>query len=384
MTDPISAAYEELQKHWRKFPENRKSDDPVEAYKAWAETVHSLFEKGDTDAGNKAAETVLIDELKTAYALIHPDDRDKLFGILFPADSDTNGLQQLAAARNLMNGIYSGGLPNVPQHYKGNVKRARVVGILMNPGRDDVLQDRTDENFSSYDVGHEILESGQDVSEKSPELNKRVMEQPTILQSLWDGNGSWTNWGDSHTIIKPVDDKNAVVDSWNGKRPAYRKAADGKYHWVKLDLESFCEIEFFPYQTPKWKDLPVYLKEKVDQLPSVRKARKLLGALAADTAEGIVDGRRDEHGRVFIVRNKDVLQFFRESIEAKHLSTLIDAGLVFTFSSDQSRSVSANNLRLVGIDEVEGGQVSSKQPKLNDLEWENYSFIERPFEVSAE
>ncbi|MDY5784615.1 hypothetical protein [Corynebacterium sp.] len=152
-------------------------------------------------------------------------------------------------------------------------------------------------------------------------------------------------------------------------------------------------------------------------MQSVSKAGDLLKALAEDTVQclstdkdtdPIIDPvKRDKHARVFIVRNKAVLEFFRKAVnnnnqdpKADYLRDLLKAGLVFTFSSPQSRDVSANNLRLVepsvltkegeiieNAFKSEGEKVEGKTKyigkgkKLNQLDWETYSFIEHPFKV---
>ncbi|QYH20024.1 hypothetical protein JKI95_03020 [Corynebacterium aquatimens] len=228
--------------------------------------------------------------------------------------------------------------PNVPQHFKGDPRRARFVSILMNPGRDthlqristDSLNPGSEEIRSLLDTGatfslensehYASLYSGKQLIDWPPPSEKeqlnRLLEQGEILASLTDADlafkDRWRNWTDQVKLYTQTEPDLPGLTFEN--------------------LECFAEIELFPYQSVRWPDIPASVKNQFDHFESVKKAQALIIALAEDTLEGAEgDVIRPERSRIFVVRGGAQLDYFLKQTANERLrhsmGRLLDAGL---------------------------------------------------------
>lgn len=228
------------------------------------------------------------------WCALHPEDRKAFEGL---SESDRKSLREW---------VYPGYWPNVPQHFKGDPRSARFVSVLMNPGRDDELQALS-----------------RDVSDDHALLS----QQTDILDSLQNQDTFWWNWLDRHTLQK--DARGLGLD---------RDALQNE----KL----YFEIELVPYQSPNFsKDLgPLHDAEKGFDYRELRSAELGLDLLRAMMQEAV----SGEANRLFFIRGKHARELLLEDKQFKDITlNLIERKQIFTFYY-QSRSLSADNPRLLG------------------------------------
>lgn len=196
--------------------------------------------------------------------------------------------------------------PNVPQHFKGDPRRARIVTVLMNPKLDSSLQS------VRKDVADEINQIDRDI---------RLYEQAQILQSLRCPNAHWWNWFDKHQIRFDPAGANfplAGADEW-------RKA------WQKDFL--YFELELIPYQSYSFNEA-LMLAGGVDSLKSSQFSLTLLRALLNDS---------ERHPRLFVIRGAEtrrrLAKLFPDDLELANQRKLL-----YTFANDRNRTLRATNL----------------------------------------
>lgn len=228
------------------------------------------------------------------WCALHPEDRRAFEGL---SESDRQSLREW---------VYPGYWPNVPQHFKGDPRSARFVSILMNPGRDDELQ------ALSRDVSDE---------------HALLSQQADILDSLQNQDTFWWNWLDKHTLQKDARGLGLDKDALKNEK-------------------LFFEMELVPYQSPNFsKDLgPLHDAGKGFDFHHLRSAELGLELLRAMMQEAV----SGETHRLFFIRGKHARELLLEDEQFKGLTlNLIERKQIFTFYY-QSRSLSADNPRLLG------------------------------------
>lgn len=355
----IEGAYEELCDFWaRMWKPYRSTRDTgsFDVYERWARCVRGEEVELPKVNLEKPESFKSFEGKEKPWLLFHPDDLAAMEQAVNKGKIRGEQLVKFALEVYQSDSKATVTWPNVPQHFKGDPRVARVITVLMNPYSDVELSkikipgSAISADLRTYSFKYPAKPLADDLdadeadrlsallkaerpnfldvveSDYSQEFGAedydaiRVREQAEVLRSQSEEEFFWWNWLQKHTILK-----------------------EG------FALESFFEIERVPYQTKKWdeKHIPKAIFSGDVSLPSSEAGDNLLRALAADTVR---DGGSE---RIMVLRGTGAVDHYLsvtggEDRARNDIVKLAGEGRVFQYVSNQGRWVSMNNLRQTG------------------------------------
>lgn len=291
MRESVAQVYQELTEYWGQLVELQPETPAACEGKVGsaAERYWEYTQRCRTDPEN----------------VFHPADRDVLRRALRKKDDPKNW-------------VFPGGAwPNVPQHFKGDPRTARVVTVLLNPGLDRHLQSIPSRESDSW---------GRVLSDC------RLTEQAHILASIEHKDFFWWNWFGAHKI------------RFDQQEADLFKQGVGLEGLTLDDDTTYFELEIIPYQSVKISDA-AKRTGGLNTLPSSKLSFRLMEALM-----------RDDKDCVFVIRGAETRRILARAFAQEGLLQDLDRrNRLFTYKNDRTRTLTWPGL--AKFDPATGGKL---------------------------